>query len=123
MQRGFDDGVLAWWNEHSLFASWNCSRSELWFVLCFGIKHGIGNCIAFNQIEEFYPEGVKTFKKMLDKHEIQLPKNICSNLSDDQMNKMTEVALNLEPLWENALGKNWRETINTKKIRKIYEKM
>lgn len=88
-----------------------------------GIKHGIGNCIAFNQIEEFYPEGVKTFKKMLEKHEIQLPKNICSNLSDEQMNKMTEVALNLEPLWENALGKNWRETINTKKIRRIYEKM
>ena len=27
-----------------------------------GTKHGIGNCIVFNQLEEFYPEGVKEFK-------------------------------------------------------------
>lgn len=88
-----------------------------------GIKHGIGNCITFNKIEEFYPEGVKNFKRMLDKHQIELPKNICSNLSDEQMNKMIQVALGLEPLWENALGKNWRQIMTDKKIRELYEQM
>lgn len=86
-----------------------------------GVKHGIGNCIVFNQIEEFYPEGVKSFKNMLEKHQIKLPKNICSHLSDEQMNKMINVALSLEPLWENALGKNWKKIISSKKIREIYE--
>ncbi|MBT8254125.1 MAG: iron-containing alcohol dehydrogenase, partial [Bacteroidia bacterium] len=29
-----------------------------------GVKHGIGNCIVFDHLEEFYPEGVAQFKKM-----------------------------------------------------------
>jgi 3-deoxy-alpha-D-manno-octulosonate 8-oxidase len=88
-----------------------------------GTKHGIGNCIVFDQIEEFYPDGVKKFKAMVDKHEIHIPKNICAGLSDQEFEKMIDVALFLEPLWENALGKNWRDTITRKKLREMYEKM
>ena len=32
-----------------------------------GTKHGVGNCIVFDQLEEFYPEGVKEFKQMVRK--------------------------------------------------------
>lgn len=88
-----------------------------------GIRHGIGNCIAFDKIEEFYPEGVKDFKKMQDKFQIEIPKDVCSNLTDEQMNTMIQVALQLEPLWENAVGKNWKEIITESSIRKLYEKM
>lgn len=88
-----------------------------------GIRHGIGNCIAFNQIEEYYPEGVKDFKKIIDKFGIEIPKNVCSVLSDDEMNKMVEIAIGLEPLWENAIGKNWKEVITRKKLKELYEKM
>ncbi len=88
-----------------------------------GTKHGIGNCIVFDQLEEFYPEGVRKFKAMVDKHEIDIPKNICAGLSDDDFEKMIDVALFLEPLWENALGKNWRDTITRKKLRDMYETM
>lgn len=88
-----------------------------------GLHHGIGNCIAFNQIEEFYPEGVGIFKEMLDKAEIELPKAVCANLSEDEMSQMMEVAMELSPLWENALGKNWQEIITEKKLRELYEKM
>jgi len=88
-----------------------------------GTKHGIGNCIVFDQIEEFYPAGVKKFKAMVDKHQIHIPKNICAGLSDQEFEKMIDVALFLEPLWENALGKNWRDTITRKKLRSMYEKM
>ncbi len=88
-----------------------------------GIKHGVGNCIAFDQIEEFYPEGVKDFKKMVDKFQVEIPKNICSNLSEGEMNKMVQIALNLAPLWENALGKNWKEIMTERKVRELYEKM
>lgn len=88
-----------------------------------GIRHGLGNCIAFNQIEEYYPEGVKDFKKILDKFEIEIPKNICAHLTENEMQDMVQVAMGLEPLWENAIGKNWKEIITEKKIRELYEKM
>ena len=122
-------------NEDLMMASWHGGMSiaysqvgvahalsyGLSYVL--GVKHGVGNCIAFDLIEEFYPEGVKDFKKMVDKFEVEIPKNICSNLSNDEMQKMIQVALNLAPLWENALGKNWKEIITEKKLRDLYERM
>jgi len=88
-----------------------------------GTKHGIGNCIVFDHLEEFYPDGVKKFKAMVDKHEIDIPKGICAGLSDGDIEKMIDVAMFLAPLWENALGKNWRDTITRKKLREMYEKM
>ena len=88
-----------------------------------GAKHGIGNCIVFNHLEEYYPEGVKLFKEMKEKHQIELPKGICSKLSDKEFDIMIDVALGLEPLWENALGKNWKNKITREKLRNLYEKM
>src|SRR5699024_4823396 len=69
-----------------------------------GTHHGIGNCVVFNQIEEFYPEGVRNFKKMVDKAEIHIPANICANLSEEQMSTMIKVSQGMVPLWENAFG-------------------
>lgn len=88
-----------------------------------GTKHGIGNCIVFNHLEEFYPEGVKLFKKMIKTHNIEIPQGICANLSDEDFNVMINIALNLEPLWENALGKNWKNIISPKKLMELYKKM
>lgn len=88
-----------------------------------GTRHGIGNCIVFNQLEEFYPEGVKEFKYMVDKNQIDIPKNICANLADEQFDKMIDVSLVMKPLWENALGKDWEKTITRDKLRKLYERL
>lgn len=88
-----------------------------------GIKHGIGNCIVFDQLEEFYPEGVKLFKTMKQKHNISLPQGICANLSEEDFDKMIHIALNLEPLWENALGKKWKTIITPNKLKELYKKM
>lgn len=88
-----------------------------------GTKHGIGNCIVFNQLEEFYPEGVLLFKSMKKKHNIELPERICANLSDEDFDVMIHIALNLVPLWENALGKNWKNIITPKKLKELYQRM
>jgi 3-deoxy-alpha-D-manno-octulosonate 8-oxidase len=88
-----------------------------------GIKHGIGNCIVFNHLEEFYPKGVKIFKDMMQKHAIKLPTGICANLTDAELDTMIAVALGLEPLWENALGKHWQKVITAKKLKALYLKM
>ena len=88
-----------------------------------GTKHGVGNCIVFDQLEEFYPEGVKEFKQMVVKHGVDIPKGLCKDLSDEQFDTMINVALSLVPLWENALGKDWQKTITREKLRSMYELM
>ncbi len=86
-----------------------------------GTKHGIGNCIVFDKLEEYYPDGVKEFKLMVEKNNIDIPKNICAGLSDDDFNKMIDVSLGMKPLWENALGKEWEKIITRRKLRALYE--
>lgn len=88
-----------------------------------GTKHGIGNCIVFDKLEEFYPEGVKEFKYMVEKNKIDIPKNICAGLSDTDFDKMINVSLGMKPLWENALGKDWEKQMTREKLRGLYEKL
>lgn len=88
-----------------------------------GTKHGIGNCIVFDKLEEFYPAGVKEFKFMVKKNNIDIPQNITKGLSDDDFNKMIDVSLGMKPLWENALGKDWEKTMTREKLRALYEKL
>jgi len=86
-----------------------------------GTKHGIGNCIVFDKLEEFYPEGVKEFKYMVEKNNIDIPQNICAGLTDAQFDTMINVSLGMKPLWENALGKDWETKMNRDRLRKLYE--
>lgn len=88
-----------------------------------GLRHGIGNSIAFDYLEEFYPEGVAEFRRMLEKHRINLPRNITANLGEENLNKMIDVALILEPLWENALGKDWKKVMTRDRIAELYRRM
>jgi 3-deoxy-alpha-D-manno-octulosonate 8-oxidase len=88
-----------------------------------GVKHGIGNCIVFDHLEDYYPEGVALFKQMKAKHNIEIPQGICKDLGEDDFNTMIDVALSLEPLWENALGKNWKTIATRDKLLSLYKKM
>ena len=88
-----------------------------------GIKHGIGNCLVFQHLSEYYPEGVELFNRMKEKHNIVLPKGICANLSNQDFNTMTTISLSMSALWENALGVNWKEKISTDKLKAIYKKI
>ncbi len=88
-----------------------------------GTKHGIGNCIVMNHLDEYYPAGVAEFKRMVEKHNIDVPQGICKGLTDDQFDIMMNVALSLKPLWENALGKDWEQIMTREKLRALYEKL
>ena len=88
-----------------------------------GIKHGVGNCIVFDHLEDYYPEGVRLFKQMKQKHDINLPQGVCADLSDRDFDTMIDVALSLEPLWENAIGKNWKAKITRDKLKSLYKLM
>lgn len=88
-----------------------------------GTKHGIGNCIVMNHLEEYYPAGVKEFKLMVEKNGIEIPAGICKGLTDDQFEKMINVSMGMKPLWENALGKDWEKIMTREKLRALYEKL
>jgi 3-deoxy-alpha-D-manno-octulosonate 8-oxidase len=91
------------------------------FVL--GTHHGIGNSIVFNYLEEFYPEGVAEFHRMLDLHQIQLPRGVTAQASDAQIEKMVDIALTLAPLWEHALGAQWQTIMTRDRARALYKRM
>jgi len=88
-----------------------------------GTKHGIGNCIVMNHLEEYYPAGVKEFKLMVDKNQIEIPQGICKGLTDEQFETMMNVSLGMKPLWENALGKDWESIMTREKLRALYERL
>lgn len=88
-----------------------------------GTKHGIGNCIVMNHLEEYYPAGVKEFKLMVEKNQIEIPQGICKGLTDEQFETMMNVSLGMKPLWENALGKDWESIMTREKLRALYERL
>lgn len=88
-----------------------------------GIKHGLANCLVFNHLSKYYPEGVAHFHAMMDRQGISLPTGICADLTASEQEDMIRVAMSMTPLWENALGKNWREEICPEKLMEIYSKI
>jgi len=88
-----------------------------------GTKHGIGNCIVMNHLEEYYPAGVEEFKFMVEKNKIEIPTGICANLTEAQFDEMINISLSLKPLWENALGSNWESIMTREKLRALYGKL
>ncbi|MFH1241700.1 MAG: iron-containing alcohol dehydrogenase family protein [Pseudomonadota bacterium] len=91
------------------------------FVL--GIHHGIGNCVIFNHLEDFYPEGVQEFRQMLKKNKIELPPKPLSCIGSQELKKMTDIALGLDPLWEHALGSDWKKIATREKIGELYQRL
>lgn len=88
-----------------------------------GVPHGLGNCLVFKHLQDFYPEGVQLFHQMLERHHIELPRGLCVSLSEADMNTMVQVALSLTPLWENALGTDWNRKISPEAIKNLYLKI
>jgi 3-deoxy-alpha-D-manno-octulosonate 8-oxidase len=88
-----------------------------------GTRHGIGNCIVMNQLEEYYPEGVREFRFMVEKNGITIPSGICNGLKDEDFEKMINVSMGMKPLWENALGPDWEKIMTRQKLRALYEKL
>jgi 3-deoxy-alpha-D-manno-octulosonate 8-oxidase len=91
------------------------------FVL--GVRHGVGNCVIFNQLDEYYAAEVKEFREMVARHGIPLPQGITKGLEEDQFHEMIRVALSLDPLWENALGPHWRDLMTPEKARELYSRV
>lgn len=91
------------------------------FVL--GTRHGIGNCIVFDQLDAYYPDEVAEYRRMVTRNGIDVPTGVTRGLSDAQFDEMIRVALGMAPLWENALGPDWKSHMTADRARALYERM
>jgi 3-deoxy-alpha-D-manno-octulosonate 8-oxidase len=89
----------------------------------FGTRHCIANCIIFDQLEEYYPEGVREFREMVKKNNIFIPKNLAKDWTEAEIEKMIDITLALNHMWNHALGTDWKNIIKREKIRELYLKM
>lgn len=86
-------------------------------------KHCYANCIAFQHLADYYPEGVAEFNLMLQKHRILLPKNLSAGWSEKTVTAMAQVAYNLPHMWNHAVGSDWQEKITVHTIKELYKRM
>jgi 3-deoxy-alpha-D-manno-octulosonate 8-oxidase len=86
-------------------------------------KHCYANCLAFQHLEDYYAEGVREFKQMLQYHHITLPQGLSKQWSDDTITAMAQVAYNLPHMWNHAIGTNWQEKITLDTIKDLYKRL
>ena len=91
--------------------------------IALGYHHCIANCIAFGALDEFYPEEHREFKEMLSRQSINLPKNISMQFNSDTLEKLyLSTIIHEKPLF-NALGSDFKNLLNRKKVDSIFMKM
>src|SRR6478736_7838540 len=88
-----------------------------------GTRHCYANCIAFNHLQDYYPEGVKEFKTMIAKHKIDLPQGLSKSWTSDQITAMAKVAYNLPHMWTHAIGADWKEKVTIESISELYKRL
>ena len=66
---------------------------------------------------------VEEFHLMLEKNHIELSRNVVGNLDQSKLKKMIDIALSLDPLWENALGPDWKNIMTRAKAEELFLRM
>lgn len=99
-----------------------CHPLSYGLSLVLNLHHGFSICIAFNQLEEYYPE-VAQFRIILEKYQIKLPKIIGPEVTEEQIDKMAEATLKNERPLENAFGLEWRSIFTKEKVINLILKM
>lgn len=89
----------------------------------FGYHHGIGNCIAFDVLDGYYGDGVKEFREMVKKHDIDIPKNLSATWSENDIDRMIKICKGMKPLWQNVYGDDWEREVTDDKLRALYKRM
>jgi 3-deoxy-alpha-D-manno-octulosonate 8-oxidase len=87
------------------------------------IHHGVGNCVVFNQLEEFYPEAVKEFREMVRINNIEIPTGITANCTPEEIDEMIDVTLTLIFMWQHVCGPEWEKIVTREKLRGLLMKM
>ncbi len=100
-----------------------CHALSYGLAVVLGTHHGVGNCIVFNQLQDYYPEGYKLFKEMQTLQGVKIPSSITAGCTEEQFDKMVEVSWALEHMWNNVFGPDWKNHISKQTIKDLFTKM
>ena len=85
--------------------------------------HCVANCVVMNVMDEFYPRATEEFRRMVDANGVQLPRGLCSNLSDAEYRALYDATvIHVKPL-ANALGEGFRDVLSLDKVVEIFQRM
>ena len=87
------------------------------------LRHGMSNAVVFAYLHDYYPKYVDDFNRMIEKNNLELPRNLTANCTDSEFERMADVSMIMVPLWENALGKDWQKVMNRDKMIEMFRKM
>ena len=88
-----------------------------------GLHHCVANCIVMAAMEPFYPEAHAEFMGFVENNGIELPRGICSGLSDEQFQSLYAATVIHERPLTNALGSCFKEELTPEKVKLIFERM
>lgn len=100
-----------------------CHALSYGIAFILGYRHGIANSIVFNQLEEFYGQDVSKFRRMVEKHKIELPSGVTRGVTSEQLDKMIHLTYMLERDLISALGPDFKKILTPEKITRLYERM
>ncbi|MBL7810762.1 MAG: iron-containing alcohol dehydrogenase [Bacteroidetes bacterium] len=98
-----------------------CHPLSYGLSIVLGLHHGFSICVAFNQLEEYYPN-VKVFKEILKKYNIVLPR-VMEGVTEEQLDIMAEATLKNEKPLSNAFGDDWKNIFTKEKVKDLLRKM
>ena len=88
-----------------------------------GTHHCLANCIVMRSMQEFYPDAYDEFWKMVEKQKIEIPKGICLNLNEGELNRLYEASIVHEKPLTNALGPNFKDVLTKEKVIELFKSM
>ena len=100
-----------------------CHALSYGIAFILGYRHGLANCIVFNQLEEYYGEDVRTFKAMVDRHHIELPTGVTKDVTPEQFEKMISLTYMLERDLVSTFGPEFKRILTPEKILELYGRM
>jgi len=86
-----------------------------------GLHHCVANCITMKAMESFYPAEHREFLSFLEKQAIDLPQDICANLSDEQHEALYQATIVHDKPLTNALGDGFLEILTESRVKEIFE--
>ncbi len=88
-----------------------------------GEKHCYANCLAFQHLGDYYPEGVREFTRMVSKHKIHLPTGVSKKWSEETITAMAQVSIKLDHMWNHAIGADWKNRITIDTIKDLFRRL
>jgi len=88
-----------------------------------GLHHCVANCITMRAMKEFYSDEYDKFWRMVDKQGIEIPENLCKNLTNEQYDQLYAGTVIHEKPLTNALGDNFKDILTKEKVIDIFKSM